>query len=46
MVTTLHEELFQKWGLDFIRLVKPASRMLGNWYILMATEYAPKWVEA
>jgi hypothetical protein len=30
LVTTLHEEQFQKWGLDFIGLVKPTSRMLSN----------------
>jgi len=30
LVTTLPEEPFQKWGLDFIGLVKPVSRLLGN----------------
>jgi hypothetical protein len=30
LVTTLLEEQFQKWGLDFIGLVKPTSRMLSN----------------
>ncbi len=26
----LREEPFQTWGLDFIALVKPASKLLGN----------------
>jgi hypothetical protein len=30
LVITLIEKPFQKWGLYFIRLVKPVSRMLGN----------------
>ncbi len=32
--------------MDFIELVKLASKMLGNQYILVATDYATKWVEA
>jgi hypothetical protein len=46
LVITLIEKPFQKWGLYFIRLVKPVSRMLGNWYILIAIDYIIKWVEA
>jgi hypothetical protein len=45
LVTTLHEKPFQKWGLDFIGFVKHISRMLGNWYIIIPTNYATKWVE-
>jgi hypothetical protein len=45
LVTTLLEEPFQKWGLDFIRLVKLASRLSSNRYILVAIDYATKWVE-
>jgi len=30
LVTTLPEEPFQKWGLDFIRFVKLANRMSSN----------------
>jgi hypothetical protein len=34
LVITLLEEPFQKWGLDFIRLVKLVSRMSSNQYTL------------
>ncbi len=46
LVTTLPKEPFQKWGLDFIGLVKFASILSRKQYILVATEYATKWVEA
>ncbi len=45
LVTTLPEEPFQKWGLDFIRFVKLANRMSSNQYILVTIDYATKWVE-
>jgi hypothetical protein len=45
LVITLLKEPFQKRGLDFIRHVKLASILSSNQYILVATNYATKWVE-
>ncbi len=35
-----------KWGLDFIGLIKLTRRLTRNRYILVAIDYATKWVES
>ena len=37
---------FAKWGIDFIGPISPLSKTRRNRFIILATEYATKWVEA
>lgn len=37
---------FEKWGIDFIGPISPAARQSRSKYIILATDYATKWVEA
>ncbi|KAL3692578.1 hypothetical protein R1sor_006229 [Riccia sorocarpa] len=38
--------IFQRWGLDFIGPIKTATWPTGKRYIITATDYTTKWVEA
>jgi hypothetical protein len=44
--TTLPKEPFMKWGLNVIGPIKPTRRLTWNKYIIVAINYAIKWVEA
>ena len=39
-------EIFQQWRIDFVGPIAPPISCTQNWYIIIATDYTSKWIEA
>lgn len=46
LVPILAQVPFEKWGIDFVGPIAPASRHGQKRYILVTTDYVTKWTEA